>query len=176
MSTSEELPLFIIGAVMSATLLLVLFAPFVLRFRLRRFCRFTLAVDGTPREALDAFAADLRTVEVEVVDIEADATSGLLRARRAATTLTATVQAHSARTLTITLAVDATDLAALDSAPTTALTGTTLAWFALRLQHTMGRLKLAGAAAWSQSAGGEAPASRPVPWWTGHLVRLNPFF
>ncbi len=173
MSAGEELPLFIIGAVMSALLLLVLFLPFVLRFRLRRYVRFDLSVDGTPAEVLEAYAEKLRRHDAAVLSIEPEA--GRLTARRAANTLTAHLEGGPRR-FAVRLDTDGMDLAAIDRGRASVLTVTPLAWFALRLEATLNRLHLAAPPAWGHGPGGADEASRPTPWFHAHLVRVNPFF
>lgn len=173
MSAGEELPLFIIGAVMSGLLLLVLFLPFVLRFRLHRYVRFDLSVDGSLAEVLEAYAADLRRHDAEVLSIDPEA--GVLVARRAANTLTAHVEGGPRR-FAMRLDADGMDLDAIDRGRASVLTVTPLAWFALHLEATLARLHLAGPPAWGQGPGGADTVARPTPWFHAHLIRVNPFF
>lgn len=173
MSAGEELPLFIIGAMMSGLLLLVLFLPFVLRFRLRRHVRFDLSVDGTLADVLEAYAEDLRRHDTEVLSIDAEA--GVLVARRAANTLTAHVEGGPRR-FAMRLDADGMDLDAIDRGRASVLTVTPLAWFALRLDSTLARLHLAGPPTWAQGLGHADAAARPAPWFHAHVIRVNPFF
>ncbi|MCA9548348.1 MAG: hypothetical protein KC613_28285 [Myxococcales bacterium] len=163
-----EAALFLIGILLSALLLLLLFLPFVTRFRLPRFAR----ISGLDADAVvAALRAGLPRADMVVVEVVAGEAGQTVVARRPPNIFRLSVHpdAEGAR---LTLAQDG--LTDADLARLTVLTGTALGYASVKIHRLLGH---AGATLrWHGSPEDQGPgAARPVRGIRRLFVQLSPW-
>ena len=163
-----EAALFLIGILLSALLLLLLFLPFVTRFRLPRFATITgLSADAVVAALRSALPrADMVVVEVAPLEggqqVVARRPPNIFR-------LSVTADGDGAR-----LAIEQDGLQAADLARLTVLTGTALGYASVKIHRILGAA--GGTLRWHQSPEPEGPgAARPVRGVRRIFVQLSPW-